>query len=189
MNTKRKTVLGIIIFVVFLTVAYFAYTSLSNSYKPSQEKQLAKETSSQENKKTPAPDFTVFDAKGNEVKLSDFKGKPVVLNFWASWCPPCKGEMPHFNKEYASVKDEVVFMMVDLVDGQRETQEKGQKYVQGQGFDLPVYFDNNQQAASAYGISSIPDTLFIDSDGNIVNAYQGAIDEETLIAGINSIKK
>lgn len=189
MNTKRKTVLGIILFVVFLGVAYFAYGALSNNYKPNQETQNVKNISSQESKNTPAPDFTVFDTNGNKVKLSDFKGKPVVLNFWASWCPPCKGEMPHFNKEYATVKNGVVFMMVDLVDGQRETQEKGQKYVKDQGYDLPIYFDNEQQAASAYGISSIPDTLFIDSDGNIINAYQGAIDEETLISGINSIKE
>ena len=97
--------------------------------------------------------------------------------------------MPHFNTQYANVKDDVVFMMVDLVDGQRETQEKGQKYVKDQAFDLPIYFDNEQQASNAYGISSIPDTLFIDSEGNIVNAYQGAIDEGTLIAGINSIKR
>jgi len=189
MSTKKKTVLGIILFAVFLIIAYFAYISLSNYYKPSQENQPAKSNSSQADKKTPAPDFTVYDTKGNKVKLSDFKGKPVVLNLWASWCPPCKGEMPHFNTQYANVKDDVVFMMVDLVDGQRETQEKGQKYVKDQAFDLPIYFDNEQQASNAYGISSIPDTLFIDSEGYIVNAYRGAIDEGTLIAGINSIKK
>lgn len=192
MNTKQKTILGIILFAVLLGVAYFAYSALSNNYKPNQEVQSVSNTSSQESKKTAAPDFTVYDAKGNKVKLSDFKGKPVVLNFWASWCPPCKGEMPHFNKVYADMKDDVVFLMVDLVDGQRETQTKGKAYVQEQKFDFPVYFDNadnKQQAAEAYGISSIPDTLFIDSDGNIVNAYQGAIDEKTLISGINSIKK
>jgi thiol-disulfide isomerase/thioredoxin len=189
MNTKRKTVFSIILFAVFLGIAYFAYGSLSNQYKPLQETQNAKSASLQEDKKTPAPDFTVFDAQGNKVKLSDFKGKPVVLNFWASWCPPCKGELPDFNKEYANVKNDVVFMMVDLVDGQRETQAIGKKYIEDQGFALPIYFDSNQQAASAYGISSIPDTLFIDSDGNIVKGYQGAIDEETLIAGIKSIKK
>jgi thiol-disulfide isomerase/thioredoxin len=189
MNTKRKTVFGIILFAVFLGVAYFAYGALSNDYKPSQETQSTQNISSQESKKTPAPDFTVFDTNGNKVKLSDFKGKPVVLNFWASWCPPCKGEMPHFNKIYKTEKNDVVFMMIDLVDGQRETQEKAQTYVKSQGFDFPIYFDSEQQAASAYGISSIPDTLFIDSDGNIVNAYQGAIDEGTLISGIKSIKR
>ena len=192
MNTKMKTAFGIVIFVVILGIAYFSYTALSSHYKPDQEGLPSGSSSSQQSTKTPAPDFTVFDAQGNKVKLSDFKGKPVVLNFWASWCPPCKGEMPHFNKQYADGKDDIVFMMVDLVDGQRETQEKGKQYVKDQGYSLPVYFDNvdnKQQAAETYGISSIPTTLFIDSDGNIVKAYQGAIDEDTLIAGMNSIKK
>lgn len=186
MNSKSKTLLGIVVFIAFLVISYFAYTALSGGY--GQNKALPENSSSQNSEKQAAPDFTVFDAQGNEVKLSDFKGKPVVLNFWASWCPPCKGEMPHFNEIYADEKDNVVFMMVDMVDGQRETQEKGQQYVIDQGYDLPVYFDNQQQAAATYGISSIPTTVFVDKDGNIVKGYQGAIDKETLLEGIDLIK-
>ncbi len=186
MNSKSKAIFGIVVFIAFLVIAYYAYTALSGGY--GQNKALPENSSSQNGEKQAAPDFTVYDNQGNEVKLSDFKGKPVVLNFWASWCPPCKGEMPHFNEVYADEKDNVVFMMVDMVDGQRETQEKGQQYVIDQGFDLPIYFDNQQQAAAAYGISSIPTTVFIDKDGNIVTGYQGAIDKETLLKGIDLIK-
>ena len=131
MNTKRKTILGIILFAVFLIIAYFAYGALSNYYKPNQEAQSVSNTSLQESKKTPAPDFTVFDAKGNKVKLSDFKGRPVVLNFWASWCPPCKGEMPHFNEVYADAKNDVVFMMVDLVNAKLRQMEKSMSKSKG----------------------------------------------------------
>ncbi|MBR0598486.1 TlpA family protein disulfide reductase [Sinanaerobacter chloroacetimidivorans] len=185
MNSKSKTIIGAVAFIVFLVFAYFAYTTLSDNYN---KKETLPDTSSSQNAtKQAAPDFTVYDAQGNEVRLSDFKGKPVVLNFWASWCPPCKGEMPHFNEVYADEKDNVVFIMVDMVDGQRETQKKGQQYVGDQGFDLPVYFYNQQQAAATYGISSIPTTVFIDKDGNIVTGYQGAIDKETLLDGIKSI--
>jgi thiol-disulfide isomerase/thioredoxin len=127
-----------------------------------------------------APDFTVYDRKGNKVKLSDFVGKPVVLNFWASWCPPCRSEMPDFDKVYGEVKSDVVFMMVDLSDGKRETQASGQRYVNSKGFTMPVYFDNDQQAANAYGISSIPTTFLIKPDGSIVDKYSGAINMETL---------
>ncbi|WP_066640130.1 TlpA family protein disulfide reductase [Desulfolucanica intricata] len=189
MNTKIKTILGIAIFAAFLCIVYFAYSALSDNYKPSNEIQSTEDTPKQEDEKFPAPDFTVFNAQGNEVNLSDFAGTPVVLNFWASWCPPCKSEMPHFNKVYAEVKDNIAFMMVDAVDGQRETQAKGQMYIAEQGYSFPIYFDNEQDAAYAYGISSIPTTLFIDADGNIITAYQGAIDEETLRTAINLIRE
>lgn len=189
MNTKRKTILGVIIFAAFLVMAYFAYSALSDNYKPNNEIQLKNNMSEQAAEKYPAPDFTVFDKQGKAVKLSDFAGKPIVLNFWASWCPPCKSEMPNFNKVYADVKSDIVFLMVDMVDGQRETQPKGQKYIDEQGFDFPIYFDNEQQAAYNYGVSSIPTTFFIDSKGDILTAYQGAIEEKTLVSAINLIKK
>lgn len=215
MNNKVKTILGILAFVVLIGGAYLAYNSLSEKYKPNTELQLSEQsnntqaaqstgqvsgseqtqstaqapsTESGEPEKMKAPDFTVIDNEGNEVKLSSLFGKPIVLNFWASWCPPCKSEMPHFNKVYADVKDDVVFMMVDMVDGQRETLEKGKQYIKDQDFSFPVYFDVDQEAASTYGISSIPTTLFIDKDGYVVTGAEGAIDEATLLKGIGYIK-
>lgn len=189
MNTKTKTILGISVFAVFLAAAYFAYANLAKSHKPSSDIALTESVSELEEEIYPAEDFIVYDSQGNEVSFSDFSGKPVVLNFWASWCPPCKSEMPHFNEVYAEVKDDVVFMMVDLVDGQRETQTSGQQYIEEQGYDFPVYFDTEQFAADAYMISSIPTTILIDSDGNIVTGYQGAIDKDTLVAAIDLIKE
>lgn len=182
MKPSVKAVLGLVLFAAVLGAAYLAYRSLSKAYKPDTAPQSGTESS------YAAPDFTVYDADGQTVKLSDYRGKPVVLNFWASWCPPCKSEMPHFNDVYQEYRDDVVFMMVDMVDGQRETQAKGAQYIEEKGFTFPVYFDNDQSAADTYGISSIPTTIFIDSQGYIVTGYQGAIDKETLVDGIQLIK-
>lgn len=195
MNKKTKTIIFITAFVLLIVMAVFGYNKLSQRVTPQANIDItqnkgpgSQDSQEQETKKIKAPDFTVLDAEGNTVKLSELFGKPIVLNFWASWCPPCKGEMPEFNKVYEEVGRDITFMMVDLVDGQRETKEKGAQYVKDQGFVFPVYFDTKQDAAGKYGITSIPMTIFIDKDGYIVTAAQSAIDEKTLQKGIGLIK-
>lgn len=195
MNKKTKTSIWTAAFVLFIVVAVLGYNLLSQKVLPqdniemTQNKgQAPQDSQEQKTEKIKAPDFTVLDAEGNAVKLSELFGKPIVLNFWASWCPPCKGEMPEFNKVYEEVGGDITFMMVDLADGQRETKEKGAEYVKGQGFTFPVYFDTEQDAARKYGIASIPTTIFIDKDGYIVTGAERAIDEKTLRKGIDLIK-
>ena len=134
-----------------------------------------------------APDFTVYDKASNAVKLSDMKGTPVVLNFWASWCPPCKSEMPDFNEIAKEYEGKVTFMMVNLTDGQSETQESAQSFIDSMGYTFPVYFDLNSEAAYVYGIQSIPTTFFIDANGNLIAYASGAIDGDTLKRGISMI--
>lgn len=131
----------------------------------------------------PAPDFTVFDALGNPVSLSDMRGKPVVLNFWASWCPPCKAEMPDFDKVYRELGDEVVFMMVNVWD----TKDAAEAVINSMGYSFPVYYDLAESAASAYGVESIPQTYFIDKWGGFVAYGIGALTEEDLRYGISMI--
>jgi thiol-disulfide isomerase/thioredoxin len=135
-----------------------------------------------------AKDFTVIDVNGKEVSLSDFKGKPVVVNFWASWCPPCKEEMPYFNELYKELGDEVQFMMVDLVDGSRETVDAAKAFIKENGYEFPVYFDTDQEAAIAYGIYSIPTSIFIDAEGKIVRSITGSMTKTDLLAEIENIR-
>ena len=179
MGQNLKVLLGAVGFIALLVIALIAYNTLS--------KQVTTDNSSDVDRKI-APDFSMTDSDGNTVKLSDMKGKPIVLNFWASWCSPCKIEMPDFEKAYKEFGDEIQFIMLNLTDGMRETKDIGAKYVREQGYTFPVFFDNKQEGASAYAVRSIPITLFIDKDGYIIAETQGTIDENTLRKGIDLIK-
>lgn len=136
-----------------------------------------------------APDFTVYDVDGNAVSLSDFIGKPTVVNFWASWCGPCQMEMPDFDEKYKELGEEIHFLMVNMTDGAQETLETAKIFVENSGYSFPVYYDTDIDAAMTYGVSSIPSTYFIDAEGYAIARAQGMIDAETLQAGIDMITK
>lgn len=137
--------------------------------------------------KNTAPDFPVLDADGNTVRLSDMFGKPVVINFWATWCPPCKRELPDFDRLCREYGDRVVFMMVNLTDGRRDTVDGTKKFVSEKGYTFPVYFDTGLSGAKAYSVSSIPQTTFIDANGNVFATRIGAMNETVLRSYINAI--
>ena len=183
---------GIVILVLLFVGVFVLYQRLSGEYTPDRlsTEQTAPQTSADDSGNasgtTDAPDFTVFDKDGNQVQLSSFFGKPIVLNFWASWCPPCKEEMPDFETAYQNY-DDVQFLMVNMTDGTRETVESAQAHVTQQGYTFPVYFDTNFDAADKYRAYSLPMTFFIDKDGKLLAHATGMIDAETLQRGIYMI--
>lgn len=134
-----------------------------------------------------APDFTVYDQDGNEVNLSEYIGKPTIVNFWASWCGPCQMEMPDFDEKYKELGEEVHFLMVNMTDGSQETIETAKAFVEKSGYSFPVYYDTDMDAAMTYGVTSLPSTFFIDAEGKAVAWAQGMIDAATLQKGIDML--
>lgn len=135
-----------------------------------------------------ADDFTVFDLDGKEVKLREkLDGKPIVLNIWASWCPPCVNELPCFEKAAREYGDKVNFMMVNLTDGVYETEPIVRTFLTRNAYTFPAYLDKDGEAASLYVGQYIPMTWFINSDGTVYDCTVGGISEENLLNGIRQI--
>ncbi len=132
-----------------------------------------------------AYNFKMQNLNGEELQLSDLTGKPIVLNFWASWCPPCKAEMPDFESAFNKHKDTVTFVMVSVDD----TLEDAKDFYEGSGYTFPAYFDSLGEGSYIYGISSIPQSFFISADGKIISSHTGMISAAQLENGINELIK
>lgn len=187
MNKNLKIILIAVIFVAVLVGAAVLYDNLSGTIDAEQLATQPTVSDPTEKALTPAPDISLVDWDGNPCKLSDFLGKPVILNFWASWCTPCKSEMPDFDAAYREYGDKIHFLMVNCTTSSRETKASAVALITQEGYHFPVYFDTTGEAASLYGAYSIPLTYFINAEGELVAYAQGAIDEELLQTGIDMI--
>ncbi|MDL2298817.1 TlpA family protein disulfide reductase [Synergistaceae bacterium OttesenSCG-928-D05] len=136
------------------------------------------------------PNFTLSDMDGKKVSLEDFRGKPVLLNFWASWCPPCRAEMPDFNELNAELEKskEAVLLAINLTDGRRETKNKAEKYLASNNLKLNVLLDEKGTAAEIFDIRGIPTTIVIDAKGVMRGQIVGATDKETVKAMLAELK-
>ncbi|MCF0148971.1 MAG: TlpA family protein disulfide reductase [Clostridium sp.] len=183
MKDKMKIVVLIVSLILLIVIVKFGYEYLSGSYVPNEIDSLQTEVKQ-------ANDFTVYNEEGNVVKLSDFKDKkPVVVNIWASWCGPCREEMPYFEEAIREYGDDVEILMVNLTDGKRETKEKALKFLEDNNLDMKVVFDKELSAANAYNIMGIPRTIFINKAGEVAYDREGLIDKNTLFDNINKIIK
>lgn len=213
MNAKQKWILGAVALVLLLVISGFGYQELQKEAERQEksqtreqaqtEEQTGTESLSEETKKNEtasqeevpeaaeyaaAPDFTVWNQEGNQTSLKEIlEGKPAVINFWTSKCPPCKEEMPDFEELYQEMKDQIQFIMVDGVGCMGETEESGRAYVEEQGFTFPVYYDLEMDAVINYGIQAFPTTYILNAEGRLVTGGSGMISKDILLELLDQV--
>lgn len=136
------------------------------------------------------PDFEVETLDGKTVKLSDYKGKKVMLNFWASWCPPCKAEMPHMQNYYEDFAEDenVEILAVNLTDAEYGGIDDARQFVEDYELTFPIPTDVNGELEKTYEILTIPTTYMIDTAGLIQHKIVGPMDEQMMIDLVDSMK-
>lgn len=128
-----------------------------------------------------AYDFMLLDKEGNEISLSSLKGKVVFLNFWASWCGPCKAEMPHIQKVYEEYKDkDVVILAVNLTPSEEDGIEGVNSFLEKNKYTFPVLYDKDGSVAKKYRVRGIPTTYIINKEGIIVSVATTTMNEEMI---------
>jgi thiol-disulfide isomerase/thioredoxin len=130
-----------------------------------------------------APDFTLEDLGGNAIKLSDLRGQAVMLNFWASWCSPCKEEMPDLEAVFQQYKGKVRILTVNLTNTERSIDEV-EKFLADNGYKMPVALDKRGEVATTYLVRGIPTSFFIDSKGIIRLIVPGSMTKEMMEDGL-----
>jgi len=169
----RLVRLGIILLVLTAS-SYVVYSTLTNK-----KEVVASEVGST------APDFTLKDLVGREQTLSSYKGKGVILNFWATYCPPCKKEMPYLEEAYKQYKVEGIEIIAVNV---AEPTRLANQFVKTNNLTFPILLDRDQVVADVYQVINLPMTFFIDEHGEIVEKVSGELTPQKINNSIKLIK-
>lgn len=201
MKKSITTVIWIIALAALLFAAFTFYTKNKSGGKNPPTEQSVSQSSTRQAEtgqtgteqtgtagtdKITAPDFELKDLNGKTVKLSDYRGKIVILNFWTTWCQYCKQEMPDLNELSSELKkeDEAVLLAVDV----QESADTVRKYLKSSKFSLRVVLDEDGEVMQQYSVSGFPTTFVINKDGSVYTYNVGATDKQSLLAVLDEMK-
>lgn len=188
-----KKICGIILIISGLFMFFNGVTNINkNKQYNNIEKSEIIDEDENENTEEIAIDFTLKDQYGNEHTLSEYRGKTIFLNFWATWCPPCKGEMPEIEEiynEYGKNKEDIIILGVAAPNlGREGSVEEIAKFLTENNYTFPVVMDFGGELVYKYDISGFPTTFIINEDGELIHKVVGAMDKETMKKMIESKK-
>ena len=135
----------------------------------------------------PAPEFELVSVAGETVRLSDFQGQPVILNFWATWCGPCRAEFPEFQQAAVDNADRLVIIGINNTSADQADQIPG--FLKEFGITFPIVLDEDGQTIKRYRILGLPTTIFIDSDGIINEVFTGPLNKAYIESKISELSK
>ena len=133
-----------------------------------------------------APDFELTTVTGEKVKLSDYRGKKILLNFWASWCGPCRAEMPDMQKLNEEGREDLVILAVNAT-GTERSKVAPTNFIKELGLTFPIAFDEEGKVVKTYQVIALPTSFFIDSEGKINDKYTGTLSHEQMLNGISKL--
>ncbi|MED3661791.1 redoxin domain-containing protein [Ureibacillus sp. FSL K6-8385] len=194
MNSRKKKAFGAIIVIVLVAVAAgtFIYQQLQKNQNTLDDDVPGYEVKADSPQSVglgkPAPDFTLETLDGKTVTLSDLKGKKVVLNFWATWCPPCKDEMPHFQDYYEKYakEDNAEIVAVNLTF--RDRLSNVENFVESFGVTFPVLLMEDEELMETYKVYTIPSTFMINTKGEVEKQILGPLDLDTLRGYVTNLE-
>ena len=170
MNNKKQK---IAIASVLVLLVFSIISGLVQPYLQNKNNDAIGPGRLQQEEKLAVPDFRFTDGDGNTVHFDDFKGKPVVMNFWGTWCPYCVMEMEDFNQLVGEYGDDVNFLFLD-VPGEGETVDVVEKFLADEGYtNITSHYDSLGEGCYMFGLNSFPVTVYVDKDGYLFDAAIG----------------
>ena len=183
----RGAVIAIVALAAVLAIGTVAYNALGGAGAPTQY-DSAQEAATGDAQYLADFDATVFDEYGDARTLTALAdGKPFVMNFWATWCPYCVQEMDDYQAIVDDYDGRVSFAFIDIADGTRETVDDATAWLYKNEYHLPAYYDTRLEAMRAYGATSLPTTVVVAADGEIMTISAGRIDPQLMREALDSL--